>query len=308
MKTRNLLIALAAVTMFSMPAFGQDRLTCPTALAVGTGTHAGDTLLAGTAGTGSVQGCLDEYGGNTSIAVGVNWYAVTGTGNTITASLCTNELVNIDATMIVSCFSCADKACVGASEDSCGSYGYNPEVSWCSGVGETYWIAVGDNYTPQGTFNLDITDDGTACGAPVFCDVTCGDDFANGNEECDGTDHSCEVECDTDCTCVPDFCGNDIKGASEECDGTDKDACEGPCVDCECETVCGNNIWELGEMCDGTDDDLCEGLCIAPGEVNECQCPPGIPAVSTWGLVMMTLLGLTAGTIYYGRRRLLENA
>ena len=33
---------------------------------------------------------------------------------------------------------------------------------------------------------------------------------------------------------------------------------------------------------------------------------PVVPTVSEWGLAIMTLLGLTAGTIIYGRRRLID--
>ncbi len=66
------------------------------------------------------------------------------------------------------------------------------------------------------------------------------------------------------------------------------DACEGP--------VCGDNVAEGGEACDGTDDDACPGECQA-----DCTCP--IPTVSEWGLIVMVLLALTAGTIVFARRR-----
>ena len=37
--------------------------------------------------------------------------------------------------------------------------------------------------------------------------------------------------------------------------------------------------------------------------VVECPIPEGIPTVSEWGLIVMTLIGLTAGTVALGRRR-----
>ncbi len=49
--------------------------------------------------------------------------------------------------------------------------------------------------------------------------------------------------------------------------------------------VCGNEICEDGEVCvDG-------------------ECVNIIPTVSEWGLIIMTLLALTAGTIVFARRR-----
>ncbi len=64
------------------------------------------------------------------------------------------------------------------------------------------------------------------------------------------------------------------------------------------EPICGNNIREVDEQCDGTDDAACPGDCLS-----DCTCgPAGIPTVSEWGLMVMTLLALTAGTIVFGRR------
>ena len=64
--------------------------------------------------------------------------------------------------------------------------------------------------------------------------------------------------------------------------------------------VCGNDIREGDEQCDGTDDAACPGNCQP-----DCTCAPGtiIPTVSEWGLMVMTLLILTAGTIVIGRQR-----
>lgn len=38
-------------------------------------------------------------------------------------------------------------------------------------------------------------------------------------------------------------------------------------------------------------------------EGDVCECTEPIPTVSEWGLIILTLLGLTAGTIVFGRRR-----
>ena len=50
---------------------------------------------------------------------------------------------------------------------------------------------------------------------------------------------------------------------------------------------CGNGICEAGE-----DSETCPA-----------DCADAIPTVSEWGLIVMTLLLLTAGTIVFGRRR-----
>ena len=85
------------------------------------------------------------------------------------------------------------------------------------------------------------------------------------------------------------------------CDGTDDAACPGLCPpDCTC-PLCGDNVVnQPGEVCDGTDDAACPGQCLP-----NCSCPPegAIPTVSAWGSVIMTLLLLVAGKVYFGRRR-----
>ena len=53
--------------------------------------------------------------------------------------------------------------------------------------------------------------------------------------------------------------------------------------------VCGD------EMCDENED------CASCPE--DCEPCPAVPTVSEWGLIVMTLLLLTAGTIVFSRRR-----
>ncbi|MGB2987354.1 MAG: IPTL-CTERM sorting domain-containing protein [Phycisphaerae bacterium] len=60
---------------------------------------------------------------------------------------------------------------------------------------------------------------------------------------------------------------------------------------------CGNGVVEFGEECDdGNEDDT--DFCLSTCETNR-----SIPTVSEWGLVVMTLLVLTAGTVVLTRRR-----
>ncbi len=53
---------------------------------------------------------------------------------------------------------------------------------------------------------------------------------------------------------------------------------------------CGDGICNFGETCESCEMDC--GPCLAP-----------VPTVSEWGLIVMTLLALTAGTIVFARRR-----
>ncbi len=53
---------------------------------------------------------------------------------------------------------------------------------------------------------------------------------------------------------------------------------------------CPDGSCNFGETCES-----CEMDCG--------PCEPAIPTVSEWGLIVMTLLALTAGTIVFGRRR-----
>ncbi len=142
----------------------------------------------------------------------------------------------------------------------------------------------------------------------------CGDNVVNQpSEECDGTDDGdCPGECGPLCTCpgtTGPECGNGIVEIGEECDGTDDSTCPGRCLeDCTCEPPasgdpeCGNGIVdpEIGEECDGADDAACPGLCR-----QDCTCPPGaeIPTVSSWGLLILTLLLLVSGKLFFNRRR-----
>ncbi len=109
------------------------------------------------------------------------------------------------------------------------------------------------------------------CDATGNCEViTCGDNNAEGAEECDGTDDAACVgsACLSDCTCA--VCGDGVQEGGEECDGDDDAACLGSaCLsDCTCgAVVCGDGVVEGEEQCEdnGTPDDDC---------CDECQFEP----------------------------------
>lgn len=108
-----------------------------------------------------------------------------------------------------------------------------------------------------------------------------------------------------------DDCGNGIIEAAEQCEGglgcTDC-LCNGgfepttpPSADCQ--PICGNGNLDPGEECDEgvgngavgciIPDCTCRGDCTIATEI--------VPAISEWGLVVMILLGLVAGTLMFGR-------
>lgn len=112
---------------------------------------------------------------------------------------------------------------------------------------------------------------------------TCGNNFKEMEEECDGTDASyCESGevCSTTCKCAKGnagVCGNNVKEANEECDGEDAALCtiEEVCnANCVCENkatayaLCGNGIVEPGEMCDGSD----RSKCMVDEICDKCSC------------------------------------
>lgn len=70
--------------------------------------------------------------------------------------------------------------------------------------------------------------------------------------------------------------------------------------DVETITICGDGTIDPGEECDDgntNSGDGCSSLC-------EVELPvAGIPTVSTWSLIVLTMLGMTAGTIMLGRHR-----
>jgi hypothetical protein len=105
-------------------------------------------------------------GGSCGTASALNqavWYAVTGNGTTLTVSTCGGA--THDTQIQVWCNSCASPVCVGGSDDFCG---LQSEVSWCSGVGTTYYVAVGGFGSATGSATLTATS-GAACGSPPNC-------------------------------------------------------------------------------------------------------------------------------------------
>lgn len=109
----------------------------------------------------------------------------------------------------------------------------------------------------------------------------CGNGVLDPGEDCDPpADDACPGECQPECRCPPppQVCGD----------------CENDCIN---DPVCGF----VGQLCSsGGAQGVCTDTGICPDEGACCRC---IPTISQWGLVILTLLVMTAGTIFLGRHR-----
>ncbi len=155
---------------------------------------------------------------------------------------------------------------------------------------------------------------------------TCGNGAVRLGEECDdgntddgdGCSATCTVESGYACVGEPSLCGLDCNENSipDECDlacGPTDDPCDvdgcGQSTDTNGDGMpddCGACCTAQG--CAQTTEALCDGPSKSKyngdGTVCEEACPSGIPTVSQWGMVAMTLLVLAAGTVVLRRRRL----
>ena len=108
-----------------------------------------------------------QCGNVTSIGQG-RWFTVIGNGHTLTASTCASGTNPITDTQIsVYCGSaCSSLFCVDAVDNNSCSF-FHETLSWCSAIGQKYWILVSSNSAP-GAFTLSVSD-GNACGNPPTC-------------------------------------------------------------------------------------------------------------------------------------------
>ncbi len=137
------------------------------------------------------------------------WFAVEGTGNTMTATTCNPDLYEFDTKISVFCGACDYLICVGGNDDSCtgGASGLLSTVTWCSEAGVMYYITVGgySSGTATGAFQLDVFDDGVACTGAIDCTLPTG-------ACCVGA--VCSVETPLDCADL----GGDWLGEGTTCD------------------------------------------------------------------------------------------
>jgi hypothetical protein len=101
------------------------------------------------------------------------WYAVTGTGNTMTAST-SNPGTDFDTKIQVFCNDCGELICVGGNDDVSDT-NLQSTVEWCTSLGQTYYVLVGGFSGACGNLELTI-DDGSVCTTPPPCGAPVNDE------------------------------------------------------------------------------------------------------------------------------------
>lgn len=279
-------VLLLAVGMFSTTAMALPGDDCATAVPVPGGL---DPCL-DTTPTGPLGSCAAAAGSSSLDDVWMTFVAP-ATSTRVRTDL---SSLGTDSDYLVLKGACGSQTEIGCSEDEVAYLG-----NICVGgltVGATYYVRLSGWRAEQGTppylfscgvYNVDIAAAGT-----------CGNGSLECGEGCDPPGPCCSA------TCQPiQSCGDNVRCGTEACDGTDSAACPGLCnANCTCNLPrCGDNIInQPSEQCDGTGTPLCPAGSYC---ATNCTCIVGIPAVSEWGLAVLTLIGLVSGTILFGRRR-----
>ncbi len=147
-----------------------------------------------------------------------------------------------------------------------------------------------------GSFYTDVIDGGLTAATrikyyPTFEHIFIGFRVAEVFVDCNG--NAIPDECDIDCGGIGGPC--DVDGCG------DSDDINGDGIPDECGACC------TAAGCAQTTETLCGGPSKSKynGDGTTCEeaCPAGIPAVTSWGLLAMTLLVLSAGTLVLTKRR-----
>jgi hypothetical protein len=109
------------------------------------GTYLGSTSLA--TSTGDPTGTCGTAGGSPGV-----WYKFTGTGNTITASLCGSSYDT--KIQLLSGATCAATTCITGNDDYCGT---QSQISWSSVLSTNYYIFVGGYSGATGNYSLTVS-------------------------------------------------------------------------------------------------------------------------------------------------------
>jgi hypothetical protein len=140
--------------------------------------------------------------------------------------------------------------------------------------------------------------DGDGNGNP--CDVCPGhDDYAD--DDGDGVPNGCDI-----CEGHDDNADADEDGTPDGCDGCPNDPLKVEPGTCGCGVADegdsdGDGVLDCVDECPGIDDSI-----FASGEGRAASCVGAIPTVSTWGLVVLALVLLTLGKVFFNRRRVIE--
>ncbi len=191
----------------------------------------------------------------------------------------------------------------------------DPNAGACTITSACDCAAIGGTYGGDGTDCTGADTDGDTL--PDSCDP-CPTDAMN---DADGDGFCCatgEDECCADATKqTGGVCGCGI--ADTDSDGDGVADCVDECPADACKTVvgqcgCGAGIADTANCTTNVEDDAdgdgvsdCVDLCAGVDDaVFGPECAGQIPTVSEWGLVVLALLLLVAGKVYFGRRTVLS--
>ncbi len=170
-------------------------------------------------------------------------------------------------------------------------------------------LSPSDCGTAGGTYQGDDTDCLLiSCPAPSgACCLSNGNCLFLNETDCTAIPNASWAGLSTDCTdadnnmtadaCEPGVCGDGTQDVGEECDDGNIDPGDGCDENCQIEPFCGDGTVDPGEDCEQDSDCPIDNVCLS------CACiPPGIPTMSQWGVFVMILLVLAAGTIVFRRK------
>ena len=162
---------------------------------------------------------------------------------------------------------------------------------------------------------------GATCTSTAACTVDEVCDMAQANSDSDTSGDACDTCYDDSAKLLPGQCGcrnsdldSDSDGTADcndECDLDPNKTLKG-CCGCAIAAgpACsddndddGDGYPECDEGCDVQDVPMCPDTCFGVDDAQYPECPQDIiPTVSEWGLVIMALLLLVAGKVYFSRR------
>lgn len=189
-RRRDVTLSLATVVFcfgagFVSVAGGQANDLCQNATLLTVPSFTSDCTI------GALFDVVPECDGVINDSPGI-WYKVIGTGNEITASLCSPN-TDYDTKLSVYCSGCADSKCIAANDDFCD---LTSEVTWCSAVGVEYLIMVHGFAGASGCFDLTLSD-GAFCPLALNCKPT-NNNCANAMEIGPGLTQGDNISADTE--------------------------------------------------------------------------------------------------------------
>ncbi|MCH2197545.1 MAG: hypothetical protein MK081_02095 [Flavobacteriales bacterium] len=226
---------VAMLAIWTSNAVAQDG--CANALPIACGDQVFGTTVGLSPSDGPFCGTAPGTGGSA-------WYAFTGTGDLVTASLCGGG-TTYDSKLNVYTGACGAYVCETGIDDFCG---LQSEVTWASVAGTVYYINVNGFGAAEGAYQLDVTCAAAVAGCTDGATPACNFDPAANVD--DGT---CEYISCAGCTDgVTPACNFDPAATLD--DGT----CDYSCYGCLDATAC--NFSAVATIDDGS---CCFDNCVS---------------------------------------------